>query len=285
MLLFKEIRDLQRYLYGLHRAGYQIGFVPTMGALHEGHISLIQHSMQEADITVCSIFVNPTQFNNPSDLKHYPRTPEKDMDMLVQAGCHVLFMPEVEEIYPKNFDSNMHLNFGYLAKPMEGAHRPGHFEGVAMVVKRLLDIVRPDMLFMGQKDFQQLAIIREMLKILKMEVKLVSCPTVRESDGLAMSSRNVRLTPEQRALAPIIYKTLKEAFAEFNLLPVSQIESIAMNKLSVPGIQPEYFEIVDGYTLMPIRQTEDSGMVVACTAVILGEVRLIDNLIFKQPLT
>lgn len=283
MLLFKEVRDLQPHLYGLRQFGSKIGFVPTMGALHSGHLSLIERCLQVCDIAVCSIFVNPAQFNNPADLKHYPRSPGKDMEMLIQAGCQVLFMPDVEEVYPKGYKSLSNLNFGYITKPMEGAQRPGHFEGVAVVVKRLLDIVKPDALFMGQKDFQQLAVIQEMLKLFEMKTRLISCPTVRENDGLAMSSRNMRLNSEQRSLAPLIYKALKAAEHKINLKSLRIIEQEAMRQLSVPGMEPEYFDIVDGLTLTPITQIEDSNFVVACTAVRLGEIRLIDNLIIKKP--
>ncbi len=282
MLLFKEVRDLQAHLYGLRQAGNRIGFVPTMGALHQGHIALIERSLQESDVTVASIFVNPIQFNNPTDLEKYLRTPGIDMEMLINAGCHVLFMPEVDEVYPRDLNIHLELNFGYLTKPMEGTHRPGHFEGVAMVIKRLLDIVKPDSLFMGQKDFQQLSVIREMLSLLKMKINLVSCPTVREKDGLAMSSRNVRLTAEQRQLAPVIFKTLKETEQQILQKPSRQLEQEAMRKLTHPGMEPEYFNIVDGRTLIPVNNIVDHDFVVVCTAVRLGEVRLIDNLILKE---
>lgn len=266
---------------GQKKKGRTTGFVPTMGALHEGHISLVQRSMKETDCTVCSIFVNPTQFNDPADLIKYPRTPEKDLTMLLPTGCHVLFMPEVEEIYPDGQGAISQFDFSQLDKTMEGAHRPGHFAGVAQVVKRLLDIVEPQRLYMGQKDFQQISIVREMLRQLHSETELVMCPIIREPDGLAMSSRNVRLSPEQRVISPLIYQTLREIKAKKDALPPQQLVAYALLKLSVPGMIPEYFEIVDGRTLQPVEHVEDSDFVVACTVVRVGEVRLLDNMILK----
>ncbi|MCF8245357.1 MAG: pantoate--beta-alanine ligase [Saprospiraceae bacterium] len=281
MYLFKKIADLRHHLERINRAGKTIGFVPTMGALHEGHASLVRQSAEETSCTVCSIFVNPTQFNEATDLVKYPKTPEKDIALLLDAGCSVLFIPDVAEVYPDGQRSALHLDFGYLDQPMEGAYRPGHFVGVAQVVKRLLDIVQPDQLFMGQKDFQQFAIVQHMVTKLALSVNLRMCPTVRETDGLAMSSRNMRLTPAQRALAPLIYQTLSQAKANMHDQWPDALKSAAMKALSVPGMEPEYFEIVDSRTLQPITIFEDHDMVVACTAVRVGEVRLIDNLILK----
>ncbi len=283
MYLFKNIADLRRHLDKKKQAGRTIGFVPTMGALHAGHTSLVRQSVAESNYTVCSIFVNPTQFNETTDLDKYPRTPEKDIALLFDAGCAVLFMPDVVEMYPHGQHSTINVDFGYLGQTMEGAHRPGHFTGVSQVVKRLLDIVQPDQLFMGQKDFQQFAIVQHMLTELGMPVKQTMCSTVREADGLAMSSRNMRLTPEQRALAPLIYQALSQVKANMNLEWPEQLKTAALKTLSVPGMEPEYFEIVDGRTLKPVAIFEDHDMVVACTAVRIGEVRLIDNLILKMP--
>ncbi len=282
MLLFKKVASLQRYLSAQQGAKHKIGFAPTMGALHEGHLSLIRESLQKTDCTVCSIFVNPTQFNDPEDLVKYPRTPEKDMELLVAAGCQVLFMPDVEEIYPTAPLPTPKFDFRGLDKRMEGAFRPGHFAGVAQVVWRLLDIVRPDRLFMGQKDFQQSAIVQDMLNQLHATIQLVVCPTMREADGLAMSSRNGRLSEEQRSLAPLIYKSLREAKEKMPNYSPEQITSEALQQLTVPGIKPEYFEIVDAYTLEPVRTFEESDYIVACVAVWMGEVRLIDNFVFKK---
>lgn len=282
MLLFKQVLPFQQYLSTLRNAGSSIGFVPTMGALHQGHVSLILHSMRENDYTVCSIFVNPAQFNDANDLLKYPRTPEKDIEMLLNTGCQVLFMPEVEEVYPPQKKAAPDIPLGYLDQPMEGAHRPGHFAGVAKVVKRLLEIVKPNRLYMGQKDFQQFTIIQHILDVSKSSVKLVVCPIVREPDGLAMSSRNILLNSEQRALASLIYQTLADAKKKMHAEFPRQIEEAAMQQLSVPGMEPEYFNIVDGRTLRPVELFEESDFVVACTAVRIGQVRLIDNLILKE---
>ena len=283
MYLFKKVADLRRHLDARKREGKTIGFVPTMGALHQGHASLVRKSAAEANCTVCSIFVNPTQFNEATDLAKYPRTPENDIALLLESGCSVLFMPEVAEVYPSRQQSPLHLDFGHLDQLMEGAHRPGHFAGMAQVVKRLLDIVQPDQLFMGQKDFQQFAIVQRMLSQLSLPVKLNMCATVREPDGLAMSSRNMLLSPEQRALAPLIFQTLSEAKANVHDPWPDALKAVALRSLSKPGMEPEYFEIVDGRTLQPVANLEDHEMVVACTAVRFGTVRLIDNLVMKAP--
>lgn len=282
MLLFKNVKDLQSYLQIQMGNGKLIGFVPTMGALHEGHLSLFQKCLQTSDLSVGSIFVNPTQFNDPADLVKYPRTPERDIEMLAGIGCHVLFMPSVEEVYPKGHKLPEPIDFGYLDQPMEGAHRPGHFQGMAQVVRRLLDIVQPDHLFMGQKDYQQFAIVKEMLRQLKLKTDLIMCPIVRENDGLAMSSRNVRLTKEGRLLAPNIFRALNMAKEKTSGHFPREIEEDAIKMLSMPGMEPEYFEIVDGVTLRPIEQFEDVDVAVACTAVKVGDIRLIDNIVLKN---
>ncbi len=282
MLLFKKASDLGRFIAEIKNEGRSIGFVPTMGALHEGHLSLVQKSLEMADWTVCSIFVNPTQFNDPADLEKYPRTPDADLGMLVNSGCQTLFMPGVEEVYPPGLAEGPSFDFGSLDKRMEGARRPGHFAGVAQVVRRLLELVQPRFLFMGQKDFQQAAIVRSMLQQMYPGVNLVLCPIIREADGLAMSSRNVRLTQAQRNLAPLIYQTLLDAKKKIHSHTPAQLCTDAMRRLAVPGMVPEYFEIVDGHSLLPVQSFEDSDYVVACTAVKLGEVRLIDNSILKN---
>lgn len=285
MLIFKKVADLRQFLASQSNT---IGFAPTMGALHEGHLELIRMAKREGCLAVASIFVNPTQFNDPKDLEKYPRTIEKDTELLLSADCDVLFFPSVEEVYPPGEDLSIELDFRELDKVMEGEFRPGHFKGMATVVNRLLDIVRPHRLYMGQKDFQQLSIVRDMIQQLKLPVELVMCPTVREADGLAMSSRNVRLTPEMRAIAPIIHETLQSAkTALYADQRVSDIEAEALSRLSDAGLRPEYFELVDGFSLKRIREKGEilsqltdgsSGSVVACTAVFAGDVRLIDNL-------
>jgi pantoate--beta-alanine ligase len=281
MLLFKKNEDLQKHISSLKADGKSIGFVPTMGALHDGHLSLLHRSKKQTDFTVCSIFVNPSQFNDAADLQNYPRTPSEDVAMLLEAGCDALYMPAVAEVYPANLKVPPPPDLGYLAQPMEGKHRPGHFEGMAQVVRRLLDIVAPDKLFMGQKDFQQFTIVRQMLLQLKSNVQIVLCPIVREADGLAMSSRNTRLTEAQRQLAPLIYRTLSEAKAKVHSHFPKNIMAEAMRQLAVEGMEPAYFEIVDGNSLKPINLFEDTDYAVACAAAKLGAVRLIDNMVLK----
>jgi len=283
MLLYKNVKDLKAYLEQKRKEGKTIGFVPTMGALHEGHLSLMNRAVEENDISVCSIFVNPTQFNESSDLDKYPRTPGKDFDLLSGVGCDVVFMPPVDEIYPKNESVDVSFDFEGLDIPMEGANRPGHFAGVAQVVHRLLDIVAPHHLYMGQKDFQQFSIIQRMLELMNSSTKIVMCEIVREEDGLAKSSRNVRLKPEHRVNAPKIHQTLLEAKGKIHSHFPRQIEEEAMEYLNkIEGFKPEYFEIVHGRTLRPFEVFEDVDYAVVCTAVWAGEVRLIDNMILKE---
>jgi pantoate--beta-alanine ligase len=282
MLLFKRVDDLQKYLRSKKDQGLQIGFVPTMGALHEGHLSLMNISKSKCDLTVCSIFVNPTQFNDPTDLEKYPRTIGADIDLLTSVGADVLFLPSTEEIYPKDLDTSIDVDFRDLSTVMEGAFRPGHFEGMAQVVWRLLNIVEPDQLFMGQKDFQQVTIVQAMLEQFNAAIELIRCPIVREEDGLAMSSRNVRLSPEQRSAAIALSKTLGQASEKMSSASPKEISDWALDALSLPDFKPEYFEIVDGMTLQPIDRFEDADFVVACTAVWVDKVRLIDNMILKE---
>jgi len=282
MYLFKKVDDLQEYLKGIRKEGGKIGFVPTMGALHKGHLSLISQSVKANTCTVCSIFVNPTQFNEVSDLNKYPRTVGKDMEMLISANCNVLFLPDVSEVYPSGLDTTLDLNFGKLDQVMEGHFRPGHFDGMAQVVKRLLDIVGPDHLYMGQKDFQQQSIVRNMIKQLNIPTELIMCAIVREKDGLAMSSRNVRLDPALRQKALLLSQTLQLAKEKVSEQSPKKIKEWAMKQFDIPSFKAEYFEIVDGYTLQPIKKFEDAQYIVACTAVWVGEIRLIDNLVFKE---
>lgn len=283
MFIFQKVADLQDFLNRERRAGRTVGFAPTMGALHEGHLSLVQKAKQECDVAVVSIFVNPTQFNDPKDLDKYPRTPEKDMDLLFQASCDVLFIPPVEEVYPPGQDFTVSLDFRQLDEVMEGVFRPGHFKGMASVVNRLLDIVLPQRLYMGQKDFQQLSIVRDMLRQLNSPIELVMCPTLREADGLAMSSRNTRLTPEMREAAPAIYQNLLQAKTAFESKPAAEVQKAAMENLQQAGLRPEYFDIVDGISLLPVARFGGSDFIVACVAAFAGEVRLIDNMVLKGP--
>lgn len=280
MKLFKRVQDLRYHLDDLINSKYTIGFVPTMGALHAGHLSLVERAKVKNDFVVASIFVNPTQFNDASDLTTYPRTPIADMNKLLQAKCDFLFYPTPTDVYPKGLDTSVEVDFGILDKVMEGEHRPGHFVGVAQVVKRLLDIVQPTRLYLGQKDFQQFTILKHMVKELEMNVGMVRCPIVREPDGLAMSSRNVRLTPEHRAAAPLIRQVLLEAREMAGTHTPSQIKQICFDKLDNKFLKPEYFEVVDRLTLQPLDEKFDFvRSAVACAAVWAGDVRLIDNII------
>ncbi|MCB0618988.1 MAG: pantoate--beta-alanine ligase [Saprospiraceae bacterium] len=282
MFLFKRVNDLRSYLQAERRLGRTVGFAPTMGALHEGHLSLLRRAGAENDLSVASIFVNPTQFNEASDLEKYPRTESKDVRLLLKVGCSALFMPPVEEVYPPEGLESPAVDLAGLDTPLEGEHRPGHFQGVAQVVGRLLSIVEPDALYMGQKDFQQFVIVRRLLQELRSPVRLVMGATVREADGLAMSSRNVRLSAEQRLEAPRIFRTLERSRELCGRVGLPSIREMAWEELSRPPFfQPEYFEIVDGYSLHPVQSLKDASLVVACTAVRVGEVRLIDNLILQ----
>jgi pantoate--beta-alanine ligase len=285
MEIYNTVAALQQHLYQQSRTGKKIGFVPTMGALHEGHLTLILDAMEENDIVVCSIFVNPTQFNDPNDLIKYPRPIEKDTQMLESVGCHILFLPEVEVIYPPELiEPEFDLNG--LDLPMEGAKRPGHFKGVVRVVYRLLDIVKPDSLYMGQKDFQQYSIIAQMLRLLNSGIRLVRVPIVRESDGLAMSSRNVRLSKAGRELAPILHKVLQEVEYYVNSQPFpipKNATELASELFKKHGIeQIDYFEIVDGNTLNTLHSFEDSQFAVVCAVIVIDGVRLLDNVILFE---
>ena len=283
MLLFKRVIDLQKYLKSLKDKGLDIGFAPTMGALHTGHTSLVEQAKTACDIAVVSIFINPTQFNDPKDLGKYPRTPERDLELLAEAGCDVVFMPDVSEVYPHGNTPSVKYDFGKLERILEGEFRPGHFDGMAQVVSRLLDIVQPNRLFMGQKDFQQLAVVSRLLELQKSKIELISCPIIRGKDGLAMSSRNVRLTESDRPKAALIHQTLEEAFEMVENYAPAEIARICTTKLKLePRFKLEYFDIVDGRTLLPIHIFEDTDYAVALTAIWVGDVRLIDNIILKQ---
>ena len=283
MLVFKRVIDLQKYLKSLKDKGLDIGFAPTMGALHTGHTSLVEQAKKACDIAIASIFINPTQFNDAKDLDKYPRTPERDLELLAEAGCDVVFMPDVSEVYPHGNTPSVKYDFGKLERILEGEFRPGHFDGMAQVVSRLLDIVQPNHLFMGQKDFQQLAVITRLLELQKSKIELISCPIIREKDGLAMSSRNVRLTESDRPKAALIHQTLEEALEMVENYAPAEIARICRTKLKLePRFKLEYFDIVDGRTLLPIHIFEDTDYAVALTAIWVGDVRLIDNVILKQ---
>lgn len=279
----KSVSELNKALAS-YRGKKKIGYVPTMGALHDGHASLIRASVAQSDVTVCSIFVNPTQFNDASDLEKYPRTLKKDVKLLKAANCDIVFSPGVKDVYPKSTKSKLKLRLGKLDKVLEGEFRPGHFKGVAQVVKRLLDIVNPDFLYMGQKDFQQFTIIQKMIDQLKIPTELVVCPIKRETSGLAMSSRNVRLEAHIKKRADVLYHTLLEAKELLKLgYTAKQIETYALRAFKIPDFKSEYFRIINGDTLLPVKNSTKEDYIVACTAVWAGDVRLIDNMILKHP--
>lgn len=293
MIIFNSAQQLKIYLDNVRDQHYIVGFVPTMGALHRGHISLINAAKIQSDLVVCSIFVNPTQFNDLSDLQNYPRTFEADCKLLETAHCDILFIPEVSELYTfeelelkkekiedKSWTEGKTVDFGSLVEVMEGAHRPGHFNGVAQVVSKLFRIVEPDKAFFGQKDFQQLAVIRKMVKQLNMPIEIFACPIIRESNGLAMSSRNERLTAEDRNFASIISKTLFKVKELQTIKSVAELKSFAETQLKTePKIELEYFEISDADSLQPITDYKQAQSAVACVALKLGNVRLIDNVV------
>lgn len=284
MRTLKTVTALQKHLNECRKAGQTIGFVPTMGALHSGHLSLIDASKKQADTTVCSIFVNPTQFNEQSDFTKYPRHTAADQAKLEAAATEVLFLPSLSEIYPNGTEQSQPFDFGYLTQPMEGAHRPGHFDGMAQVVHRLLEIVQPDFLYMGQKDYQQFLIVQKMIELSGFTTKIVRCPIVRERHGLAMSSRNERLSPKDREHAAWISRTLTKAVSKgkFKALDVASVEAWAIAQLKkVGGIEVEYFEMVDAQTLQKVEHFGDAEQIIACTAVRIGDVRLIDNMFVK----
>ncbi|WP_276483213.1 pantoate--beta-alanine ligase [Paraflavitalea pollutisoli] len=283
MIIFKQVSDLVRYLSQQRTMQRKTGFVPTMGALHEGHLTLIRESRQQTDITICSIFVNPTQFNDPNDYKKYPNTLDKDIYQLEKAGTNVLFLPSVEEMYPQGLQQLEHYPLGYLETILEGAFRPGHFQGVCQVMSRLLNMVQPDQLFMGQKDYQQCMVVKWLLQHLGMNnTTLVPVATVRENDGLAMSSRNMRLAPADRNTATTIYRALdhlRSHLAAGDLAPGLQ-QAVAI--LDGAGFRVDYVAIADADNLAPVETWDGKQRLVALVAAFLGEVRLIDNLVITQ---
>lgn len=266
----------------LKKQGNQVGFVPTMGALHEGHLSLIRTSVSENDITVVSIFVNPTQFNQASDYENYPITPDEDIAKLEANNCDLLFLPSESEMYPEGRKTAIDFNPGYLKNILEGAYRPGHFEGVATIVKKLFDAVDPDVAYFGQKDYQQLLIIQKLVKNYGLNIEIKQGEICRESDGLAISSRNIRLTNEQRKWAPELYQTLVQAKEALPSKDISTIKHEALKQLNeITEAKAEYFEILNAEDLTPFDSNEPPERIVICAAVWLGSVRLIDNILVK----
>lgn len=280
MLIFTKIGELKGFLDRIKSEGKTIGFVPTMGALHSGHISLIEISKKGTELTVCSIFVNPTQFNDKNDLARYPRTPEKDIKMLEIAGCDVLFMPSVDEMYPQ--PDLRKFDFGYLDKILDGSHRPGHFNGVAQIVSKFFDIVQPHKAFFGSKDYQQVAIVKELVKQMNSPIEIIACPISRESDGLAMSSRNTLLSSEERKAASIIPELLNKIIPmKEDKCEVHEIREYIINRLKEKDIYKlDYFVICDAKTLKEVSKFSEATQYVALIACFVGKIRLIDNISF-----
>ncbi len=283
MKVITYLPELRATIQHFRQSGKTIGFTPTMGALHKGHISLVQYSKNETDISVVSIFVNPTQFNDRKDLDKYPRDLFNDTTLLKGADVDILFTPTIKQIYPGRLKPLPPLDISDMAGRLEGEFRPGHFEGVVQVVKRLLDVVCPDVIFMGQKDFQQFTIIQYMIDHFDLPTRLRVCPIIREKNGLAMSSRNRRLTSGLRQKAGIIHDTLLYVKTQLGKVSVPVLEERAMHRLDTPDFYPEYFKIVDGRTLESIETLRGHDYIVACAAVWAGEVRLIDNMILRGP--
>lgn len=283
MKIISSVSELRHDVAEFRNQGKSIGLVPTMGALHEGHQSLVERARRECDVVIVSVFLNPTQFNNKEDLSTYPRTAERDAALLERCGVDIAFMPTVEEIYPEP-DTRV-FNLGPVAEVMEGAMRPGHFNGVCQIVSKLFDFTRPTRAYFGEKDFQQIAVIRAMMKQLGYDFEVVTCPCIREDDGLAKSSRNVRLTPQVRRVAPAIYRTLKASidFAAMDHTVAQTHDWVVASINAWPEMEVEYYEIVDGITLQPVTSWDDSDYIVGCITVYCGDVREIDNITYKRP--
>jgi pantoate--beta-alanine ligase len=275
MVILKSVTDLQNYVAAQKAKSHRIGFIPTMGALHNGHISLVQKARADGALSLCSIFLNPTQFNDKKDYDKYPVTVEDDIELLLQAGCDVLFLPPVNEIYPAGESAMATYDFGYLDTILEGARRPGHFKGVGQVVARLLDIVKPTSLYLGQKDYQQCMVISKLANILGItDLNTVVCPTVREADGLAMSSRNRRLTEPQRAIAGVIYQCLVSIESKHGATCFAIVRKECEDLLKSKGFEPEYVALADAKTL--------ERSMVALIAAKIGDIRLIDNIVLSN---
>ncbi len=284
MIIFKKIADLQHYLSQQKAAGASVGFVPTMGALHAGHASLVQKAKEQGHLVVCSIFVNPTQFNDIKDFEKYPVSIDQDIEMLIEIGCNALFLPSVAEIYPDGPANMQAWDFGYLDTVLEGAQRPGHFRGVGQVVARLLDAVNPDFLYLGQKDYQQCLVITQLLKFTGKDAhtQLIICPTMREADGLAMSSRNRRLSEFQRPKAGVIYQCLVSIESKQNIASFATVQKECTDLLKDKGFDPEYIALADAHTLHLLEDYKAGTPMVALIAAKLGDVRLIDNLLISN---
>lgn len=283
MKVFNKIVDLQNALFLARKQGKKIGLVPTMGALHEGHASLITKSIGENDITVVSVFLNPTQFNDQSDFDRYPRTLEADSRLVEACGADYIFAPSVKDIYPS--PDARHFEFPPVTTVMEGARRPGHFNGVCQVVSRLFYIVRPDSAYFGEKDWQQIAVVKQLAKYINSNVRIVEYPIIRDPDGLAKSSRNSLLTKEERAIAPAIYQILRESVGYAETHSLKETRNMVVERINaIPELEVEYFEIVDGDSLLPVEDWERSEYIVGCITVYCGKtpIRLIDHIRYKD---
>ena len=283
MKVFQTIVELQNELFQVRKEGKEIGLVPTMGALHEGHASLVERSVKENGVTVVSVFLNPTQFNDQGDLDRYPRTLEADCQLMEKVGADYVFAPSVEEMYPT--PDTRHFEYPPVTTVMEGAKRPGHFNGVCQVVSRLFYITRPTRAYFGEKDWQQIAVIKAMVKSLGLGVQIVECPIIREKDGLAKSSRNTLLAADERAIAPKIYEVLKESVDYSKSHTLKETHEMVVSKINaVSGLEVEYFSIVDGNTLLDVENWDDSPYVVGCITVYCGKtpIRLIDHIKYKS---
>ena len=282
MKIFDNIVELQNELFYLRKANKKIGLVPTMGALHQGHASLVKQCVADNDITIVSVFLNPTQFNDPKDLERYPRTFEEDCKILNEVGADIVFAPTPKEMYP--IPDNRHFEFPPTSTVMEGAKRPGHFNGVCQVVSRLFYITKPHNAYFGEKDWQQICVIKQLVKYLNLDINIIECPIIREESGLAMSSRNALLTSEERAIAANIYRILKESVAKKDSLSVDELQQEVINSINaIDQLEVEYFEIVDGNTLETVHSWNDSPYIVGCITVYCGAtpIRLIDHIKYK----
>jgi pantoate--beta-alanine ligase len=283
MILFKEAEVFKKYITREKAKSRKIGYVPTMGALHAGHISLIDAAKDKSDVTVCSIFINPTQFHDRKDFEKYPVTINSDILLLEQSGCDVLFLPPVSEIYPDGITTPVKYDIGELEHLLEGKYRPGHFQGVCQVVNRLLEIVKPTLLFLGQKDYQQCLVIKKLINQLNLPVELVRIPTHREPSGLAMSSRNLRLNLEEREKAAAIFAALSYIKRHYNSTSSGELENYATNYLLKKGFtKVDYVSIADAETLLPVTDLKNNQKALALIAAFIGEIRLIDNLILTE---
>ena len=282
MKIFDNIVDLQNELFYLRKANKKIGLVPTMGALHQGHASLVKQCVADNDITIVSVFLNPTQFNDAKDLERYPRTFEEDCKILNEVGADIVFAPSPKEMYPT--PDNRHFEFPPTSTVMEGAKRPGHFNGVCQVVSRLFYITKPHNAYFGEKDWQQICVIKQLVKYLNLDINIIECPIIREESGLAMSSRNALLTSEERAIAANIYRILKESVTKKDSLSVGELQQEVINSINaIDQLEVEYFEIVDGNTLETVHSWNDSPYIVGCITVYCGAtpIRLIDHIKYK----